>query len=157
MAGRKTKLTKSLIEEASKLVKAGNYNETVCQYLGIHKSTWYKWLQAGEDAKSGLKREFFDSIKKAEAHAEMRNVEIIQRAAYEAENDPRLWTAAMAFLERKHPEKWGKKEKFQGELEHSGELVDKKKVEVDITQRIDQYEDIYRKVAQREVNIAEDD
>jgi transposase len=137
MAGRKTKLTRELIDEASKLIRAGNYNETVCQYLGIHKSTWYKWLAEGEQANSGLKKEFFDSIKKAEAHAEIRNVQVIQKAANES------WQAAMTYLERKFPDRWGRKDKVNADVEHSGQV----NVKHDINERIAKYEDTYSKIA----------
>lgn len=119
MAGRKPKLTKELIAEAEKWIKAGNYTTTVCQYLGIHQSTWYKWMQQGEKAKSGLKREFFDRIKKAESHSEMRNVQLIQQAGNET------WQAAAWYLERKFPDKWGKKDKVDANLNHSGEVTNK--------------------------------
>lgn len=117
--GRKTKLTKKLINDAEKLIKLGNYNTTVCQYLGIHQSTWYKWLQEGEQAKSGLKREFFDRIKSAESHAEIRNVQLIQQSA----ND--TWQAAAWYLERKFPDRWGKKDKVDANLNHSGNVAKK--------------------------------
>lgn len=114
MAGRKTKLTKELIKEAEKLLRAGNYAVTVCEYLGIHESTWYKWLQEGATANQGLKRELFESVKKAESTAEIRNVNIIQKAA---EDD---WRAAMTYLERKFPDRWGRKERVEASIEHSG-------------------------------------
>lgn len=100
----KLKLNKKLIEEASKLIAAGNYVETTCRYLGISKETWYRWFRTGEQQKKGIFRDFYDAIKKAEAAAEARNVAIIQEAA------KTTWQAAAWFLERKYPERWGKKE-----------------------------------------------
>lgn len=141
------KLTPELIEEAAQLIRAGNYNETVCRYLGIDPSTFYRWLREGEQEESGLKNQFYHAIKRAEAHAEIRNVQIIQRAAAEAENDPRLWTAAMAFLERKHPDRWGRREKVSADVEHKGQVTNRH--EYDITTRIEQYEDVYSKLADR--------
>lgn len=99
---RKSKLTKELIKNASDLIKLGNYTNVVCQYLGINESTWYKWLKEGEKANSGLKREFFKSIKSAESQAEIRNVGRIQNAAQDT------WQAAAWYLERKFPERWGR-------------------------------------------------
>lgn len=114
MVGRKSKLTNELMKEAEMLLRAGNYTETVCDYLGIHRSTWYKWLAEGEHAKSGLKREFFDTIKKAESTAEIRNVNIVQKAAEED------WKAAMTYLERKFPQRWARRDKISADIEHSG-------------------------------------
>lgn len=115
---RKTKLTKDLIEQAEKLIKLGNYNTTVTQYLGIHQSTWYKWMQDGENAKSGLKKELFDRIKSAESHAEIRNVQLIQNAGNNT------WQAAAWYLERKFPDRWGNKEKMQLSGDVGVQIVD---------------------------------
>lgn len=117
MVGRKPKLTKELITDAENLIKAGNYTETVCSYLGIHKSTWYRWMQEGETSKSGLKREFYDSIKGAEAFAEIRNVNVIQNAAKE------IWQASAWYLERKFPDRWGRQDKQK--VEHSGGITNR--------------------------------
>lgn len=100
----KLKLNRELIEKAYRYVAAGNYIETVCVYLGISKNTWYTWLKKGEKQRQGIYRDFYDAIKKAEAEAEMRNVAIIQEAARDT------WQAAAWFLERKYPERWGKRE-----------------------------------------------
>ena len=115
MAGRKSKLTKELIDEAVNLIKLGNYACVVANYLGVSESTWYRWLQEGEQAKSGLKREFWESIKKAEAVPEIRNVKIIQQAAEEN------WQAAMTYLQRRFPERWGRRDfRVNGEIQHTG-------------------------------------
>lgn len=114
MAGRKLKLTAELIRECEQLIRAGNYAKVVAQYLGISETTWYRWMQEGEQAKSGLKREFWESVKKAETVAEIRNVNVIQKAAEED------WKAAMTYLERKFPERWGRKERLDANLTHQG-------------------------------------
>lgn len=146
MAGRKTKLTKELIHEAANLIKAGNYTETVCQYLGFHKSTWYRWMAEGENAKSGLKKEFYLEIKSAESFAEISNVNVVRKAAQEGN-----WQAAMTFLERKFPEHWGRREKVSADLNHSGEITEKK--DYSITHKIDEYEDAFKKAAQRAASL----
>lgn len=111
--GRKTKLNKKIIREAADLIKAGNYVNVVCQYLGIAQATWYNWLVKGEEAESGIYKEFLETIKSAEVTAEIRNVSLIQKAAKDD------WKAAMTYLERRHPERWGRKDRTQT-LEHVG-------------------------------------
>lgn len=146
MSGRKSKLTKELIAESSQLIRAGNYAQTVCDYLGIHKSTWYKWMVEGEVAKSGLKREFFDSIKKAEATAEIRNVNIVQKAA---EDD---WKAAMSYLARKFPDKWGRKESMKADITHSGKdggLPIKTETKIDLSILTDQELQVLERIAEK--------
>ena len=99
----KLKLNKKLIDKSVKIISAGNYVATTCKAIGIDVSTWYKWLQKGENApRSSIYRQFFDAIKKAEATAEIRNLYIIQNAARTT------WQAAAWYLERKYPERWAK-------------------------------------------------
>jgi transposase len=110
-AGRKTKLTVSLIETAEKLIGAGNFDRVVIEYLGISHESWYGWLREGEkDKKLGkrnMKVEFFDRIKKAQSGAEMRAVSGILQAGRDN------WTAYAWFLERKYPDRWSKRETHQ--------------------------------------------
>lgn len=124
MVGRKTKLTKDLMQEAERLLKLGVYTNVVCDYLGIHRSTWYRWIEDGEEAKIGLKREFCDMVVRAESHAEIRNLKIIQ---LEAENGN--WNAARWFLEHKFPKRWGNRQ----ELNLTGEVTQKVRNEVDLS------------------------
>lgn len=112
---RKPKLNKELIEKAYELVAAGNYDKDVYPILGIDKSTWYRWLSEGETAKSGLKKEFYDTVKKAEKEAIARNVALIQRAAQEGN-----WQAAAWWLERKYFEDWGRKDKVDLSADKDG-------------------------------------
>lgn len=124
---RKSKLTKELIKEAFKLVSAGNYIKDIPPILGIDDSTWFRWLNEGEKAKSGMKREFYETVKKAEKDAIARNVALIQRAAQEGN-----WQAAAWWLERKYFEDWGRKDKVDLSADKDGfkvvvEYVDKGK------------------------------
>jgi hypothetical protein len=124
---RKSKLTKELIKEAFKLVSAGNYIKDIPPILGIDDSTWFRWLNEGEKAKSGMKREFYETVKKAEKDAIARNVALIQRAAQEGN-----WQAAAWWLERKYFEDWGRKDKVDLSADKDGfkvvvEYIDKEK------------------------------
>jgi transposase len=105
---RRTKLTEEVIETASKLIRAGNYQKVVAQYIGVDESTWYRWLQKGEKAKNkrSIYYKFYKAVKKAEAEAHARNVAVIQQAAQTQ------WQAAAWWLERKYPELWGRKDKL---------------------------------------------
>lgn len=116
MAGRKTKLNQKLINDAARLLKGGNYIDTVCEFLGIGTSTWFRWMREGEESKSGLKRQFWEAVKKAEAEAEIRLVTDLQKIASEDQK----WQAIAWMLERKYPDKWGRKDRLQAEIQHSG-------------------------------------
>lgn len=124
---RKSKLTEELIKEAYRLVSAGNYIKDIPPILGIDDSTWFRWLNEGEKAKSGMKREFYETVKKAEKDAIARNVALIQRAAQEGN-----WQAAAWWLERKYFEDWGRKERVDLAADKDGfkvvvEYIDKEK------------------------------
>jgi hypothetical protein len=108
--GRKSKLTKSLIDKACKVLRAGNYVKTTCGYLSICESSWYDWIREGNTAierdKKGipvnddekLKIEFVQLTQKAQDEAIVRNIQIIQQAAQ------RNWQAAAWYLERTKPD-----------------------------------------------------
>lgn len=103
---RNEKISKEKIELASKLIEAGNTIQTIFGALGISKQTWYNWLHKGENAKSGMYRELWEEVQKAESRAETRYVSIIAKAA------PENWQAAAWWLERKYPERWARKDRF---------------------------------------------
>ena len=104
MAGRKTKLTKELIAEAEKLLRAGNYACVVAEHLGIGETTWYAWIERGEKEKRGLFREFRESIKRAESTAEIGAVAGVLTAGRDGN-----WQALAWFLERKYPSRYGRR------------------------------------------------
>jgi len=103
---RKLKLTEEFIKKAVKYLEAGNYQTHVAQALGVSHETWFRWLREGQQEGKGIKYEFYEAVKKAEARAAIRNVAIIQRAAQDN------WQAAAWWLERKFPEEWGRKDKY---------------------------------------------
>ena len=110
--GRPTKLTPEVQKQICDAIEAGNYIETAAAYAGINKDTLYRWLRDGARAKKGKKKNFSDAVQKALAKSEMRDVYIIGKAA---ENQ---WQAAAWRLERKFPDRWGRKDKQR--LEHTG-------------------------------------
>ena len=121
---RNEKISKEKIELASKLIEAGNTIQTIFGALGISKQTWYNWLNKGEKAKSGIYRELWEEVQKAESRAEIRYVSIIAKAA------PENWQAAAWWLERKYPERWARKDKVDLSADKDGfkvivEYVDK--------------------------------
>ena len=103
--GRPTKLTKELIEQIATLVRAGNYIETACNFVGLSKDTYFRWAKEGARAKSGLKRLFSDSIKSAVAESEIRDVEFIRK------NE--TWQSKAWRLERRFPDRWGNRQKVE--------------------------------------------
>lgn len=109
--GRPSKLTPEMTTALSEVIAKGNYYVTACQLCGIDESTLWLWLkQAQEDASNGLETGFtrlFKSLKEAEARAETRLVEVVREAA----EVKREWLPAITFLERRHPDRWGRRDR----------------------------------------------
>jgi transposase len=102
---RPTKLTPELQKEIVGYIEAGNYIEVACEAAGISQSTFFDWKARGAK-KQPLYSEFLEAVKKAESKAEIRNVVVIQKAAQEN------WQASAWYLERKHAERWGRKDQL---------------------------------------------
>lgn len=109
---RPTKLTPELLETISLIIRSGNYAKTACEMVGIGETTFYRWMEEGAKDKAKPEfREFRESIKRAEAEAEVANVARIRQAA-----DSGTWQAAAWYLERKHGDRWGRNDKIRQEI-----------------------------------------
>jgi len=122
---RPTKFSNETKHKIITAIRAGNYIETASAYAGISKNTLYDWLRRGEREKQRVEKnprykirkseqpfvDFSDAVEKALAEAEVRDVAIIAKAAEEQ------WQAAAWRLERKFPDRWGRKV-----IEHKGSL-----------------------------------
>lgn len=115
--GRPSKLTPEIQEKIVQAIRAGNYIETAAAYAGIDKTTLYDWLKRGARAKTGKYREFSNAVEKALAEAEVRDVAIIAKAA------EKHWQAAAWRLERKHWQRWGRKERHEVTGEGGGAVI----------------------------------
>lgn len=102
---RPSKLTVELVDTLVALFEAGQFASVACRLAGIGETTFYRWLEEGGQAKTGRKREFWEAIKKAEAMAEARRVDIIRQAGAE----PKTWQAAAWWLERRFPSRYGRR------------------------------------------------
>ena len=109
---RPTKLTEETVDKITRAIRAGNHASVSARLAGIGETTYYRWMAEGEkdDAESEY-REFWESIKRAEAEAEIRSVALIRQAAEQG-----TWQASAWYLERKHPERWGKNDKLRQEI-----------------------------------------
>jgi transposase len=87
-------------------VSKGNYIETACKAAGISKQTVYQWLKRAEHGETPFTA-FRDALEKAEAKAELEVLETVRKAG---QAGPQYWPASMTLLERRHPEKWGKRQ-----------------------------------------------
>ena len=109
---RPTKLTPELQENIVIAINAGNYSKIAAEMVGIGETTFYRWMEEGAkpDGKKEY-REFRESIKRAEAQAEVISVARIRQAENEG-----TWQAAAWYLERKHGDRWGRNDKVRQEI-----------------------------------------
>ena len=87
-------------------LRDGNYREVACRQAGIAKQTFYNYLkraEQGEEAAIAL----VDAIENAEADAEGEMVGAVRKAA---KAGPQFWAAGMTYLERKAPDRWGRRQ-----------------------------------------------
>ena len=111
---RPSKLTPETQQKIVDAISAGNYYEAACGYAGVDYSTFRRWMEKGEKAKTGQYREFCDAVQQAEAQAEVRMVANWQK------HMPNNWMAIRDFLARRHPNRWmpreGKDVNLKGEM-----------------------------------------
>ena len=98
------KLTPKVQEALVRAIQAGNYATVAVSYAGISRATFYRWMQQGQADETGPFREFYNAIRQAETQAEVRAVAILQGHMQDS------WQAVVAFLERRFPDRWGRKD-----------------------------------------------
>lgn len=99
---RRTKCTAPVIEAICITLKAGMTFESACECGGVSKQTGYDWLKRGGNGEEPFLT-FSDAVKKAQALGEYALVRTIQDATV------KHWQAAAWLLERRFPERWGRR------------------------------------------------
>lgn len=105
--GQPTKYTTELADSIIAFIRGGAYIETASVAAGINKSTLYDWLKRsrkGDTPYAG----FHDRVEKALAEAELADWGTIGKAARDG-----AWQAAAWRLERKFPDKYGRKDRHE--------------------------------------------
>ena len=114
-------LTPELQESVCSAIRMGVYVETAANLNGIGKTTLYKWFKD----KRPKFREFTNAVQKALATSEVRDIQVIDKEAtgrpaeYDSEGNllrpaiPVNWKAAAWRLERKHSDRWGRREQVK--------------------------------------------
>ena len=101
--GRSSKLTAERHDKIIEALRAGNYFDAACGYAGICEKTGYNWLERGRTARNGKYVQFLQAVEKASVDAEVGTVAVIKKASIDT------WQAAAWWLERRFPNKWGRK------------------------------------------------
>jgi hypothetical protein len=102
--GRPSKLTPETQQKIAQAVASGNYFDTAAAYGGISYDTFNDWMNKGINKVDAKYVQFYHAIKKAEADAEVMRVARISKAGQEGN-----WQADAWQLERRYPQKWGRR------------------------------------------------
>ncbi len=160
--GGPSRLTKETLLGMVAIVLEGNYRGVAAECMGIPAAVFEQWMERGGEAvarflqaeEAGEPRpEVSDEermcsmlatlVPMAEAEAHRRMVQAVRAGA---EKDPR-W--AVELLARKFPAGWGKQDKH---LVEGGDSPIRHKVTVGI---MNEYEDLFREIAEEEAKLAE--
>jgi hypothetical protein len=131
---RPSKLTKEVSEKICQTIRAGNYPAVSALSCGISESTFYRWMEEGRATQKGAQHDFYLAVKRAEAEGEARAVALIAKLMKED------WKAAMAFLERRHGERWGRRDRFEPSVAEERPPIDLTKLserELKLLEKID--------------------
>lgn len=113
MAGRTSKLSDQVWARIQRSVELGNYAKTAALAAGIAETTYYKWRRRGAKDRAEGRRtryaRFDEDMEVAEARAEEHHLRQIVQAASGTRNQPGDWKAAAWLLERKHPDRFGRR------------------------------------------------
>jgi hypothetical protein len=106
--GRETALTPKLQKAITGHIADGLPYDTACALVGIDYQTFSLWMRRGKGTDSQMPQtelymNFMIAVQKAKAQAEAFAVQSVV-VAY-----PDNWKAAAWMLERRHPDKWGKR------------------------------------------------
>ena len=83
----------------------GNYRDTAARLAGIAESGVRAWIQAADSGDTRYAA-VANLIRSAEALAEAECVSDVRKAG----KDPRFWAASMTWLERKWPDRYGRRQ-----------------------------------------------
>lgn len=106
--GRPRKDTPEIMDRVLNGIKAGLSYEGACGLARVHYTTFLRWKKEGESSESGKYYEFYKELQNAEAIAEAEQLKRIK-------NDPDTKYACW-ILERRFPDRWGKKDHLKQEI-----------------------------------------
>lgn len=119
--GRPTKLTPALAAKILKLIESGNYILTSAAACGISRRIYYDWINRGRAELDAIEKGadaqrdeelYADFAARVEVAAAQSEIAAVKDVRAQTER----WQAAMTYLERRFPDRWGRRQA----IEHSG-------------------------------------
>jgi len=113
--GRPSKLTPALLTHLLDLIRDGVPIDVAVAAVGVHRATYFGWAKRGREASTKAEAGgpldaeeqryacFADDLEAARAEAEVTAVSVVRGAMASS------WHAASWYLERAHPERWGRR------------------------------------------------
>lgn len=147
--GPKSKLNKRTSKIIVESLRQGLAITRACVLAGITPPTFYRWIENGQKNVSEKYRNFFLECRKAEVQCEESCIKVIRKAingdlvskkkkkiynkqgemtskeVNTTKNAP-SWTAAMTFLERKYPDRWGRNDRLRVGSDSTDPIIPKK-------------------------------
>lgn len=143
------KLSPELIKKLAGYIAEGNYLETAANLCGVSDTVFVNWrnqglvdLQDGMDEENSYCIALLVALKRAESQAEVERVARINAAGIGGALTRRItridrdgnefideqfqapqWLADMTHLERRHPDRWGRRERKQIDITERKEIV----------------------------------
>lgn len=75
---RRTTLTRKLLTDLEAIIDTVWSIDDACAKIGIHPATWHRWRNEGEEAKTGLAREFSEVAARVGTHRRTISVGALQ-------------------------------------------------------------------------------
>ena len=107
--GRSTKLTPAVVRRLVRSFKLGATDKIACGAAGIHPGTYYRWMQQGEQAKSGLHREFYETVTRAKSAGDDELLAYVRKSIKATYDSPSGAGGKLALdlLARRNPDAYG--------------------------------------------------
>ena len=102
--GRKLSITPKITQIVKEALEDGQTIKTACQMSGICVSTFYQWMDKGEEGREEYV-EFMETVKRAEP--------VIKKVLLDKIKNAEQWQAAAWILERRFSDEWGKTDRLE--------------------------------------------
>lgn len=91
-------------------IRKGNYIITACQLASVSRDTYNDWIALANNRPDDYPEyvRLRDDVELAKAESEAELLEVVRSHAISGA--PNTWQAAMTILERRHPEKFGRRD-----------------------------------------------
>jgi transposase len=117
--GRRSKLDPERTKLVVEAISLGCHLDAAAAHAGISRTTFWRWMQIGEEAKRGPFRDFYNAVRAAEARLEVVLTGKLRTAA------DRDWRANLEFMARRFPERWGTKDRHQVDVTVDADASDR--------------------------------